>query len=92
MTTSLAALRRPRLLIRAARFGVPEYDRRRTLPRLVDIDGKAPTEEIVDALVRAEADTEDQRRAGMATYSIARHVEILVALMAELRHMARSTV
>ncbi len=32
MTTPLSALRRPRLLIRAARFGIADYDRHRALP------------------------------------------------------------
>ncbi len=89
MTTSLSTLRRPRLLIRAARFGVSEYDRRRTLPRLVNVDRNARAETIVDALMTAEADAEVQRKAGLATYSFARHIEILAALIVEARHMAR---
>ena len=89
MTTSLSTLRRPRLLIRAARFGVSEYDRRRTLPRLVNVDRNARAETIVDALMTAEADAEVQRKAGLATYSFARHIEILAALIFEARHMAR---
>lgn len=85
MTTSLASLRRPRLLIRAARFGIANYDRRRTLTRLVDIGCGADNTNILDALLLAEADAEKQRRAGFATYSIARHIELLVALMVESR-------
>ena len=88
MTTPLSGLRRPRLLIRAARFGIADYDRRRALPRLVDIAGRSGPDEIIDALMCAEADAEHQRRAGLATYSIARHIELLVALIAEARTMA----
>ena len=85
MTASLTSLRRPRLLIRAARFGIADYDRRRALPRLVDIACGAENAKILDALLLAEADAENQRRAGFATYSIARHIELLVALMVESR-------
>ncbi len=88
MTTPLSALRRPRLLIRAARFGIADYDRHRALPRLVDIAGRSGPDEIIDALMSAEADAEHQRRAGLATYSIARHIELLVALIAEARMSA----
>ena len=88
ITTPLAALRRPRLLIRAARFGTADYDRHRTLPRLVDTVGKKAPNEIIVALMCAEADSVHQRRAGLATYSIARHIELLVALIAEARTLA----
>jgi hypothetical protein len=83
----LANLRRPRLLIRAARFGIDDYRRDRDLRRL--IDGILPTEVALPRLAEVEEEMEDRRRAGNATYSVSRHVEVLIALMAEMRLMPR---
>lgn len=79
----LAQMRRPRLLIRAARFGLQEYRRERDLRRLGAPLG--PLERAVTRLFQDEADMEETRRAGDASYSVARHIEVLIALMAEVR-------
>ena len=93
MTTidRVAALKRPSLLIRAARHGVPEYDRETMLRRLVDARQPGGGEAIVDALLDAEAEAEGDRKAGLATYSFGRHIELLVALMVEARLAATAT-
>lgn len=85
--TLLTDLRRPRLLIRAARFGLADYRRERDLKRLVD--GTRP-EQTVPRLLSEEERMEAERLAGLASYSIARHVELLIALMAEVRLMPHS--
>lgn len=81
----LSLLRRPRLLIRAARFALPEYDRRRDLRRILG----APPPEGVRAtlawLIEREAAAEARRQDGDPAYDVAGHVELLVALMAEAR-------
>jgi hypothetical protein len=86
----LADLRRPRLLIRAARFGLADYHRDRDLRRLVS----APTtpERAVPRLLQEEEQLEETRRAGDAAYSVARHIEVLIALMAEVRLLPRPRV
>ncbi len=85
--TILAELRRPRLLIRAARHGMGDYRRERDLRRLVD----QPTpESALPALIRQEERLEQIRRAGDASYSLTRHVEVLIAMMAETRLLARA--
>lgn len=84
-----AAIRRPRLMIRAARVGVADYRRERDLRRLIGrlpMPGRA-LPELLDAEARAEA----TRQSGDATYSIAAHVELLIALMAEARMSAHLT-
>lgn len=84
----LANLRRPRLLVRAARHGLQDYRRDRDLRRLI-APGPAITPDAAMAhLLDAEAQIETTRRAGDASYSIARHVELLIALMAEARLIA----
>ena len=79
----LAGLRRPRLMIRAARLGVADYRRERDLRRL--LQGMPSASDILDALIDAEARAEAVRKAGDATYNIARHIELLIALLAEAR-------
>lgn len=83
--TILSSLRRPRLLIRAARFGLADYRRERDLARLVG-GAQAPSPApALSALLEQEDRLEQTRRRGEAAYSIARHVEVLIALMSEAR-------
>ncbi|WP_028028330.1 DUF6477 family protein [Gemmobacter nectariphilus] len=84
-----AALRRPRLMIRAARLGMQDYRRDRDLRRLLGNGPWSAPERALDALLDAEARAEATRKAGDAAYSIARHVELLIAMMAEARLVAR---
>lgn len=81
--TILHKLCRPRLLIRAARFGLHGYCRERDLSRMLRRDRLPSPGGAVHSLVDVESEMEDKRKSGDATYSIARHVEILIALMAE---------
>ena len=86
--TLLDNLRRPRLLVRAARHGLQDYRRERDLARLIGRMMPAAESSAVPRLIEAEAEIEEVRRAGAAGYSIARHVELLIALMAEARLFA----
>jgi Family of unknown function (DUF6477) len=86
----LANLRRPRLLMRAARFGLGDYRRERDLRRLVRC-GLSP-EDTVPTLMSVEAELEETRLAGDMSYSCARHIEVLIALMAEARLLRREEV
>ncbi|MDP1669466.1 DUF6477 family protein [Phaeovulum sp.] len=87
-TRQLADLRRPRLLIRAARLGLGAYNRTRDLRRLVHVQDTPTPERALKALILAEAELEEIRCAGAAHYSLARHVEVLIALLAESRLLA----
>ena len=81
----LSTLRRPRLLIRAARFGMNDYNRERDLKRLTHAASVPNPKLAVSNLIDQEARLENFRKSGDATYSVSRHVEILIALMAEAR-------
>ena len=85
--TMLATLRRPRLLMRAARFGLAEYRRDRDLRRYVG--GTASPEDTVTLLMSVEARLEATRVAGAAAYSVARHIDVLIALLAEAQVLRR---
>ncbi|MGR3466011.1 DUF6477 family protein [Limimaricola sp.] len=87
----IAALKRPQLLVDAARFGVELYDRSTALPRLIGPAARGPAQAAM-ALLEREGDIEARRRAGAAEYRPARHVEIMVALMGEARLLRRGGV
>lgn len=85
----LTNLRRPRLLVRAARHELQDYDRKRDLKRIA---GSAPSNSsaaLIAHLVDQEEQLETTRQSGCATYSIAKHIEILVALMYESKLLPR---
>lgn len=88
-STLLADLRRPRLLIRAARFGLVDYDRTRDLKRLLGLTVPPSPSVAVERLIEEEAAHEERRRAGGLGYSPTRHVDVLIALIAEVRLVAQ---
>ncbi|MFN4153436.1 MAG: DUF6477 family protein [Paracoccaceae bacterium] len=83
----LTDLRRPRLLMHAARFGVSDYRRERDLKRLIDLPSSPET--TVRQLLSQEGKLEQNRQRGDAAYSISRHIEVLIALLAESRLVMR---
>lgn len=85
LLTMISSLRRPGLLIRAARFGVEDYDRNRHLPRLLRATEPPRPGVAVIKLLELEASLEDRRSAKAADYSIARHLDVLIALLGEAR-------
>lgn len=74
---------RPRLLLTAARHGLALYRRDRDLPRLLTLaDARLRP---LDALRLSENRHEAARRGNSATYSYARHIDVLIAVLAEMR-------
>ncbi|MEZ5779633.1 MAG: DUF6477 family protein [Paracoccaceae bacterium] len=82
-------LRRPRLLVRAARAGLERYNRNRDLKRLMRLPSAPGTADALHMLLDEEARVEEDRRAGRASYSFVRHLELLIAMMAEARLLPR---
>jgi len=85
---ALSRLKRPRMLIRAAHHGLQEYNRNRDLRRLLAGAAPAPRE-AVERLMREEQDLDSARKDGRATYSVARHVDVMIAILAEMRLLRR---
>ncbi|KNG93051.1 DUF6477 family protein [Pseudaestuariivita atlantica] len=83
LTTMLRSLKRPRLLIRAARLGVDSYRRGPHLRRILRTAAPPRAGAALLALIEIEAELETQRTEQMASYSITRHVDVLIALMGE---------
>lgn len=83
-------LRRPRLLIRAARIGAEEYRRDIHLPRLLG-QGALPRHGLALArLMEIETVMNESRRAQEADYSTIRHVEVMIAVISEARILRAS--
>lgn len=81
----LRQLKRPRLLISAARHGTRDYMRDRHLRRIFGEAVPKAHGAVAIQLLEKEAMLNEARRAGEASYSVATHVDILVALMEEAR-------
>lgn len=84
---AVAVLRRPRLLMRAARIGAGLYRRERDLRALLPAmaSSRRRAVDVAARLRPLEADLDAARRDGRPGYSPARHVAALSALLAEGR-------
>jgi hypothetical protein len=88
---ALTTLRRPKTLMRAARFGMRDYNRDRDLKRLTK-KPKTPTPDVaLHELIAIETALEQTRQSGLGAYSVSRHIEVLVAIMSETRLLPEFT-
>ncbi|MCR9126421.1 MAG: DUF6477 family protein [Rhodobacteraceae bacterium] len=85
LLTMMTTLRRPRLLIRAARHGAQDYRRDRHLQRLLGYGRLPRSGEALMRLVEIEAQQNERRQTGDASYSLLRHLDVLIAMMGEVR-------
>ncbi|PVA11633.1 hypothetical protein DC366_01315 [Pelagivirga sediminicola] len=83
--TALDGLRRPSLLIRAARIGAAEYRREAHLRQHFGYGALPRSAAALARLVEMEDELNQQRQSDRTRYSAARHVEILIAMMGETR-------
>lgn len=89
LITLVSSLRRPSLLIRAARAGAEGYNRNRDLKRVMRLAPPPAPERALSALIAAEAEIEQCRQDGSATYSFTRHIELLIAMIGEAQLLPR---
>ncbi|MEQ9259927.1 MAG: DUF6477 family protein [Roseovarius sp.] len=88
--SQLDRMRRPRLLIRAARIGSEDYRREQALKRVLGFDHPRGNGAALAALMEIEGEMEEMRRCSVAGYSATRHVEVMIAIMGEARLMRAS--
>lgn len=81
----LECLRRPRLLITAARFGSMDYRRSRDLARILQSERMIGPVEALTLLIDIEDELEEQRQTDDGRYNLTRHVLVMIAIMAEAR-------
>lgn len=87
---TLDRLRRPRLLINAARIGTSEYSRDAHLARHIGTDSLPCSDTALRKLIDIESEINSARCARLAHYSVARHVDVLIAIMGEARLLRAS--
>lgn len=85
LLSMMTTLRRPRLLIRAARIGADDYRRDRHLQRLLGYGALPRSAVALMRLMEMEQVMDAQRRSDDAAYSLPRHLDILIAMMGEAR-------
>jgi hypothetical protein len=83
-------LKRPALLIRAARHGADTYDRARHLQRLMGYGQVPRTGDALLRLMQDEASINEKRITGDAGYSVVRHLDLLIAMVGESRVLRAS--
>jgi len=81
LTNILTEIKRPGLLVRASRLALQNFHRETVHRRLFGEIG--PFSEINQSLLEIEDALNTQRKTGDASYSIARHISVLAALMYE---------
>lgn len=89
--TLVAQLTRPRLLVRAARFGIDEFRRDRDLPRLLKCEKVPRSGDAIMQLMDVESELNVQMRQKAPEYTVARHIDVLTAIMSEARTLAATT-
>ncbi len=88
--TMITRLKRPKLLVRTARHGIENYNRVVHLRRLLKTEILPGPSQAVLRLMELEALVDQQRETKRAEYSVARHVELIMALMCEARILKAS--
>jgi Family of unknown function (DUF6477) len=83
----LETIRRPRLLMQAAKHALAAYQRNRDLRRLIGVE-TSPAQAVAK-LISVEERVEQTRLSGEADYSPADHIELLAALIAEASRLPR---
>ena len=83
MCPHLTRLKRPKILVDAARHGSQLYVRRKHLGKLLGGRHYRSHSQLLDALSQYEFGLDQDRRDKAETYSVRRHIEVLSALMAE---------
>lgn len=90
LISMLHSIRRPPLLMRAARIGAEDYRRTVHLPRLLGYGVLPRHGSALLKLIEIEADLNTQRTSGDTSYSLIRHVDVLIAMLGEARVLRAS--
>jgi hypothetical protein len=88
--TMISRLKRPSLLVRTARHGLQDYNRIVHLRRLLKTEALPGPSQAIVRLIELEAVVDQLRVAKRAEYSVARHIEMIVAMMCEARILKAS--
>jgi hypothetical protein len=90
LLSMLHALRRPPLLMRAARIGAEDYRRTVHLPRHLGYGVLPRHGKALLKLMEIEAELNEQRVSSDTSYNLIRHVDVLIAMLGEARVLRAS--
>lgn len=79
----LSYMKRPSLLVTAARAGVMTYNRERSLRRILKTTGTPALLKGLTMLLDEEQIQNDLRRTGSGLYDVSHHIELMIALIAD---------
>ncbi len=85
LNSMVRTLKRPSLLVRAARFGLDDYRRDRALRRILKTEELPSTGAALLQLMDIENALNDRRKLQSAEYNAAMHITVLTAIMGEAR-------
>jgi len=88
--TQISRLKRPTLLVRTARHGMEDYSRVIHLRRMLKTHLLPGPAQAIMKLMEIEGMVNELRLAKRAEYSVARHIELIVALMCEAQILKAS--
>ncbi|MEJ6708239.1 MAG: DUF6477 family protein [Amylibacter sp.] len=83
--TILSNLKRPKILISAARLGMANYDRDADLRFIVKTQNTPNHGAAIETLLTREQELEVRRKDEQTSYSVQEHIRVLTALLAEVR-------
>ena len=88
---SFPPLRRPRTLVRAARFALEDFRRERHTKKVLKLDRLPSSARLLGLLTELELKLETMRIDGDSHYSVSRHIIVLAALMTEMSLISAAT-
>lgn len=83
-------IRRPRLLMAAARAGLAGWQRDRDLPRLLRSEALPHPRQALDQLLMREARHDEARRGNRGDHDLRGHILVLIAILAEMQALSGS--
>ena len=85
-------LKRPKILVQAARFGLDDFKRHAELQRLLKRDQVPTPSRAIIELIDLENEINARRVSHDATYQLAEHINVLTAIMSEQRLLTENVV
>lgn len=81
---ALCNVKRPKILLQAAKIGLTTYSRNRDLKRLFKVQEIPQPKQIIKRLLKNEMTLEEARRTGNAAYDMKKHIQVMTALLQEI--------
>ena len=81
---ALRKIKRPKILLQAAKIGLKTYSRNRDLKRLFKVQEIPQPMQVFKRLLKNETVLEEARKKGDAAYDMKLHIQVMTALLQEI--------